>query len=1178
MIAHPPAVRPAPAAQAALQVALLGRPVVTWQGQPLTLLRRQARALLYRVAAAAQPVPREQLCYLFWPDHADVVARGYLATVLNQLKHALPAPDALVIDTLGVALNPTVVGSDVASLVVAASTPHRERLQRAVALYRGPLLDGFTLPACPEFMAWRDDERHACERRYLQVLAALVEAERGAGATAAAIAAAERYLAVDPLAEPMHQQLMTLYAAGGDRAAALAQYVRCTQALERALGVAPLPATRAVYEAVRDGRRLPRAGPNSAGGAAPAAPDRPARARTSLPAPVTPLLGRDEAVRSISALLVAGSARLLTLTGPGGAGKTRLGIAVAQVVGERFADGVVWVPLAPLRDAALVADAIVHACGIAHGGQPPRQQLCEYVRDKQLLLVIDNLEHLVAAVPLLAEVVAVGPRVRVLVTSRTRLNVAGEHAVPVAPLPLPDLQALPSLEALVEQPAVALLLDRARQSAPALALNEITAADLAAICVRLDGLPLALELAAARLRVLSPRQLLERLDACLALLTGGPRDHPARQRTLRATIEWSYRLLPRTEQRLLGRLAVFAGGWTLEAANAVCGAAPDRSRVLSGLHTLLDAHVIVQQAGSADAARFGMLETIREYAAEQFAASDEVPTIGQRHAAYFLAVAEAAAPALRGADQASVLDRLERDQDNLRTALRWAVDHDAGELALRLGTALWRYWEVRGGMREGRQWLNAALVAGAAAPAALHASVLDGAGWLAFHQSDFPQALALHEQSLRLRRALDDHNGIADSLRAVGAAAGRLGDWARFRRATEESLALYRELDDRWGMATALNNLATDVCDHANDYPRASTLYAECVALFRALGDRWLTGLSLRNWANLGYRQGDYVRAQQLADESLVVFDELGDPVQVARSRYVLAMLVHTQGDLTRAGHMYADCLTCARQQQDAFNMADALRTLAYLAIEQGDVAQAQRLVQERCALVPAAGDADDNADTMRLLGMLAHAQGHGDTAQARYRESLVRYSAAGNKFMSACIIIDVASVRTTRSDALSAARLLGAAARVLDTLGTALGIEQARYDRICAAVRMQLDDAGWARAWAAGQALTVEQALTYALEPDPVPSTPTSRRAIAADADLAATMNAARDAGRAHLTRREREVLRLVAAGHSNRAIAQALAIDVGTVKRHLHSLLGKLEAHSRTEAVARARALGLL
>src|SRR5262245_1471679 len=536
----------------------------------------------------------------------------------------------------------------------------------------------------------------------------------------------------------------------------------------------------------------------------------------NLPVQPTPLIGRERVSAAACALLRRAEVRLLTLTGPGGTGKTRLGLQVAADLLEDFEDGVFFVPLAAIRDSALVASSIARTLRLQErAGQVLLDSLKESLQDKQMLLVLDNFEQVVAAAPLVAELLAACPRLKCLVTSRVVLRLSGEHEFPVPPLELPDPRHLPAVETLSQYAAVALFIQRALAVKPDFQVDNANAPAVAEICVRLDGLPLAIELAAARLKLLPPQAILARLGRRLELLRGGARDVPDRHQTLRQAIAWSYDLLEAGEQALFRRLAVFARGCTLEAAGAVCHAGHDHAagpgpslEMLDGVASLVDKSLLRQQEQASGEPRFRMLETIREYGLECLTASGEEPGVRRAHADYYLALVEAAEPALTGPEQATWLERLGAEHDNLRTALQWAEESGEAEIGLRLAGALCQFWLMHSHLREGQERLARLLGLAEAAPrTAARAKARTRAGHLADNLSDYEAAHTFFEESLAIRRVLGEKGGIAAALNDLGWVAWHRNDYPASRALSEESLAIWRELGDKAGIATSLHNL-----------------------------------------------------------------------------------------------------------------------------------------------------------------------------------------------------------------------------------------------------------------------------------------------------------------------------------------------------------------------------------
>ena len=660
----------------------------------------------------------------------------------------------------------------------------------------------------------------------------------------------------------------------------------------------------------------------------------------NVPVPLTRLIGREQEVEEVGGFLLrrvpegslqgAGECRLITLTGPPGVGKTRLAIEVATRLPDRFEDGIFFVPLASAGDPSLVMSAIASALGVKEAGDRTlAASLRSYLRDKQVLLVLDNFEQVVEAAPHLEQLLGACPGLAQLVTSREALRIQGEQQYQVAPLALPHPSqfAGPSgnqriAQTLATNPAVALFVERARSVKPGFELTVENAASIAAICTQMDGLPLAIEIAAARVKLLSCQAILARLQAGEVpstehrvpsgpgYPTAGTRHpalgtrHSARRRTLREAIDWSYNLLDRAEARLFARLGVFTGGCTPAAVEAVCNARGDLEiDALDGIESLLDKSLLRHEDAESEEDRFTMLETIREYALETLLATDpDAEATFRLHAEYYLALAEAAESELRGTRQAMWLDRLERDHGNLRTTLKWSEKHDAG-VAVRLAATLWWFWWLRGHLSEGRAWLREilALERGLDEDIIWRARALRGAGWLAYAQGDYAAARSLFEQGLILfeESGAEDEGrrrGIANSLDNLGAVAFALSDNDAARALYERSLAIRRELGDRRAEATSLNNLGL-VATAQGEYGPARLMLAESQALYKELGDTYGIATSLNNLALGLILEGNREAALPVLKESLTIRIEMGDKYAIAYSLVGFALYAAGAGE-----------------------------------------------------------------------------------------------------------------------------------------------------------------------------------------------------------------------------------------------------------------------------------------
>ncbi len=665
----------------------------------------------------------------------------------------------------------------------------------------------------------------------------------------------------------------------------------------------------------------------------------------NLPVQLTTFIGREKEIREVEAHLE--TERLLTLTGPGGAGKTRLSLQVAADRIERFKHGVWFVELASLSDPSLVPQVVATTLGLHE--QPGRillDLLQDYLRSKQVLLVLDNCEHLIEACAQLANtLLRTAPDLKILTSSREPLGINGETTYPVPSLSFPgdplSTEAsgnANSVEALARFEAVRLFVDRAQRVQPTFAVTPANAPALAEICRRLDGIPLALELAAARVKSLTLEQIAQRLDDRFRLLTGGSRTAMPHHQTLQATIEWSYGMLSKEERILFERLAVFAGGWTLEAAEHICeGADLTLGDVLDLLMRLVDKSLVVVDQ-SRDAARYHFLDTIRQYARDKFSTLDETDRtrICDQHLAYFLAFVREMDQTVRGTEQEAGLVQLDRELDNVRAALAWSAGTNNVDAEMGLALALWRYWRVRSFFSEGRRWLADALARGEACPPALRAKALLGAGSLANYQADYAQARGFLEASLKLHRQLKDNQGIGLSLNLLADGKTMTGEFAGARRDLQESVAIFRKLNDPRGTGYALYFLGSLLL-RTGELAQARPLLEESLTRLTRVGDKWWIGNTLLQLGWCLNRQGEHDRALQLLQEALDMSTQFNDTRGTGRALMYVGEVKYSQGDYTAARLKYIESLKMFHEIGDKWAETSCLEGLAYIAAAQNE-------------------------------------------------------------------------------------------------------------------------------------------------------------------------------------------------------------------------------------------------
>lgn len=805
---------------------------------------------------------------------------------------------------------------------------------------------------------------------------------------------------------------------------------------------------------------------------------------TNLPSlELTSFVGREREMAEVKHLVTR--SRLVTLMGSGGAGKTRLALQVAADLSDQFAKGVWLVELAPIDDPEMVVQTVASVFGVREmTGRPLVQALVDYLRSRDLLVVLDNCEHLVhAAARLATALLRDCPKVRIVATTREALGAPGEVVYRVPSLSCPDPRSIVSAEQLASYDATRLFVERAVLNDPRFAATTVTAPIVARICQRLDGIPLAIELAAARVKVLPVDQIARRLDDRFRLLTGGIRTGLPHHQTLRATVEWSYSLLANDERRLLCRLSVFAGAFSLESAEDICGGGGIAAdAVLDLLARLVDKSLVFTEARDTDV-RYRLLETIREYGRDRLRESGDADAVFSRHLQWHVTFAERAEPELHGPDQVSWLDRLALDYDDFHAALEWARHQDAEtEAWTRVACALHRFWSLRGYLREGRAWLEQAASLDAVAPA-LRAKAAYGASALAFDQGDYGQAEALATRSLALHRDRSDALGTALSLNTLGRVAQNRGDFQRATGLLEEAVAISRESGHAWALAQTLSTLGTTARGQ-RDYRRAKHLLEESLALWRTLGDKSGLAVSLGSLGVIARFQGDYARARALHEESLALRRELRDRLTIATSLGSLGAVFLDQGDPEQARGLFEESLALCRELGDKLDAAAALGNLGLVAYHQRDYERATALLLDALTLWQELENTPAVAASRSVLGMIALAQGDTARAAAQYKQGLALSASLHDRLGIAKCLTGLARVAAARGEYEPAARFFGAAEALREAVNTPIPTsDRVAYGQAVSAVRGALPGDRFTRAWQQGWTMLPDAIVEEALQ-----------------------------------------------------------------------------------------------
>ncbi|MBX3061425.1 MAG: tetratricopeptide repeat protein [Anaerolineae bacterium] len=1047
-----------------LQIALNGKPAVGFYYDKMRAL------LVYLIMEQSSEHRRETLAEMWWPDQPEKAGRDSLRAALYSLRQAIGDPDAdppfllVARDTLqfNADSNFSLDTTDFIKLIdkcekhshaqIENCTICIQHLQEAIEFYRGPFAERLVIDESDAFREWVDFQRDYFQSRVLDALNAVTEFHLRRHSYDLARRYAWRQVELVPWHESAYRQLMRALALSGQRTAALAQYERCCRVLEEELAISPAAETTALYEEIRASGLVP----IQQSGTTPERTD-------NLPLPSTSFIGRDTELTKILQRITDSECHLLTVVGAGGIGKTRLALEAARRSNGLF-EGIHFVPLTSVDAPELLGVIIADVLNFSTVNvEDFSAQLINYLSDKRLLLILDNMENIVAGATLLSQIVARAPDVKLLVTSRVRLNLQGEWVF--------DLKGL-SVDK-ENQSAIQLFVQRAQMAQADFAVSDVQISTIARICQLVDGMPLGIELAAAWVQMLSCGEIADSIANNLTFLTAKTRDLPERHQSLRAVFESSWNLLSTEEQHVFRSLAVFRGGFQADVALEICGAA------LPLLLTFTNKSMLHRNAQG----RYEVHELLRQFALEKLHQAGEAESIFNLHLQYFVDLVETAELLLRGGQQILWLERLEAENDNLRSALDWSLTNHKADLGLRLAGSLWFFWHIRHYASEGLAWLEKLLAAAPDAASLIRTKALFAAGWLAQSNRDLFRAAVLSQESLQLARQIANKHSIAYPLSTLAWLTYFQGQYEQASTLGEESLALFREAKDRWGIVHTLNILGY-IAESQADYARAELFQREGMVIARNAGDNDSLAWSMYLLGRVMAERGQYHQAIELCNQALEIYREVRNNWGIAIVLYTLGFSSLSIGNFSQAALLCEESIKLLRELSDFWAIGGPLSCLGLVAYRQGDLMLAHALSQESLIYFRQFGDKRGMAFALNTLGIVANHQGNFETARTFLQESLsLRRDAGIRSGMEVCFE-QLAEIAATKGDLYRAARLFGAAVGLQEQLSVApLEIDLVRYQNAVAVVQSQFESPIFNALWMEGKTQPLESIIAYALE-----------------------------------------------------------------------------------------------